>query len=133
MENTYTPSEIKEEVRYTLDFFYDQGFGMSFDCDEHGKLLPTVPEQQRLNYEECMKTPNKFSWCFNKLTSHVVEVKIPATVVCVCGEKIELYNQYMGACQCPNERCGQWWNLFGQKLKPLEHWNDFGEMDDYDD
>ena len=51
----------------------------------------------------------------------------PPTGTCNCGHKIELYDRYLGACECPY--CGQWWNLFGQELKNPEHWNDYGEMD----
>lgn len=46
----------------------------------------------------------------------------PNSGVCHCGHRIELYNEYLGACECPY--CGQWWNIFGQELKPVEQWKD---------
>lgn len=45
-----------------------------------------------------------------------------ATALCSCGEIIELRNQHLGACECPN--CGQWYNLFGQTLKNPRHWEE---------
>ena len=45
-----------------------------------------------------------------------------ARAICECGKEIELYAQYMGACECPH--CGRWHNLFGQELLPPEQWGD---------
>ena len=42
-------------------------------------------------------------------------------------EKIEMYNAYMGACECPC--CGQWYNLFGQSLIDPKYW--YEDEDDY--
>ena len=41
---------------------------------------------------------------------------------CECGNEVMLMDQHMGAAECPE--CGQWYNLFGQKLKPPEDWED---------
>jgi hypothetical protein len=31
-----------------------------------------------------------------------------------------LEDQYYAACQCP--KCGQWYNIYGQHLRPPEEW-----------
>ena len=33
----------------------------------------------------------------------------------------KLFNQYLGACECP--KCGQWYNLSGQELNPVNTWS----------
>lgn len=48
---------------------------------------------------------------------------------CKCGKEIELYDAYMGACECP--KCGQWYNMFGQELVSPEYWDEV-ETVDYD-
>ncbi len=52
-----------------------------------------------------------------------------ATGRCRCGTVIELYDQYLGACECPN--CGQWYNIMGQELIPPQYWEDDGGDGDY--
>ena len=49
-----------------------------------------------------------------------------AKALCSCGEIIELYDGYMGSCECPN--CGQWYNMFGQTLIKPQYWE---EDEDY--
>ena len=44
----------------------------------------------------------------------------PATGVCECGHRIALWDEYMGACECPH--CGRWYNLFGQELNHPDTW-----------
>lgn len=48
--------------------------------------------------------------------------KPPAYGTCHCGGTVELTDEYMGACECPN--CGQWYNLFGQELLPPDMWEE---------
>lgn len=40
---------------------------------------------------------------------------------CECGETVTLYNQYLGACECP--KCGRWYNIWGQELNPPHTWS----------
>jgi hypothetical protein len=48
---------------------------------------------------------------------------VPAVGKCHCGEEIELNPRcaYYGGIECPE--CGQWYNLFGQELNPVETWS----------
>lgn len=50
---------------------------------------------------------------------HTVKVKVGK---CDCGEKVLLMDSYQGATSCSN--CGQWYNIFGQKLKKPKHWEE---------
>jgi predicted RNA-binding Zn-ribbon protein involved in translation (DUF1610 family) len=45
-----------------------------------------------------------------------------AKALCSCGETIELYDQYLGACDCPN--CGQWYSMSGQALIKPQYWEE---------
>lgn len=47
--------------------------------------------------------------------------KVNAQGICECGQTIELWDQYLGTCECPH--CHRWYNLFGQELNPPETWN----------
>ena len=42
--------------------------------------------------------------------------------ICECGKDIELYDQYLGACECPH--CGRWHNMFGQELNEPAGWEE---------
>lgn len=117
MIKNYKPSHWVTEKYYKLNFYVDSCGGCAFDCDENGNL---TNELQRKNYEYCMAHPEKYPYAFNEIEEIEREYKEPATGTCNCGEEIELYNEYMGACECPN--CGQWWNLFGQELNTVETW-----------
>ena len=130
MIKEYTPSKHMEETVYKIQFYSDASGGFAFDCDENGNLLPSVTKQARKNYAWCLKHPEKYPYSFNKVVKKVINYKEPATGICNCGNKIYLQNEYMGACEC--SECGQLWNIFGQELKPLNHWNDYGEMNEYD-
>jgi hypothetical protein len=125
MIKDYVPS--KREPLYVVVFYTSRGCGYSFDCDENGKVdLEKLEPLAAQNYKDAMQHPEKFPYAWNEVTERGSN-RIPATGICNCGKKIELYAQYMGACECPH--CGQWWNVFGQELKDVSRWNDYGEMD----
>lgn len=52
---------------------------------------------------------------------------------CDCGTEFPLMSlsggRYAGTCSCPN--CDQYYNIFGQKLKNPEEWDDEDEYGDY--
>ena len=111
-------SERHKEVDVTYERFF-QGIGMTegsgyvFACDENGNLIvDEYYEARKKNMEYCIANPDKF------IDEGVKKYERPYTenaiVLCSCGETMELYNEYMGACECPN--CGQWYNIFGQVL-----------------
>ena len=126
MIKEYTPSHKVEEIIYRVRFDGHEN-SRTFECDENGNLLPDTSEELKKSYEWCMHHPEKFPYAFNEIEKDVRKYKEPATGICNCGHKIYLQNEYLGACECPE--CGQWWNLFGQELKPLSQWNDNGELD----
>ena len=120
MIKNYVPALRKTDISYDLDFFYDEdcgGFG--FPCDAAGNVLPFENDEIRKNYEYCMAHPEEFK-TFAKVTRYVNRYTEPAHGTCICGNEVELYDQYCGACQC--EKCGRWYNLFGQSLVPPEYW-----------
>lgn len=119
MIKNYVPAKMQEATAYELVFDDGRNNGFAFPCDENGVLLADMPEPARKNYEYCMAHPEQFER-FNKVICNKWRYRQNATGVCDCGEKIELYNAYMGACECPH--CGQWYNLFGQRLNPPDQW-----------
>ncbi len=122
MLHNFVPAERKTEVSYDLTFWYDEDRetgGFCFPCDRVGKVLPFQYEEAKQNYENCMAHPEQFK-VFAEVQKFVNHYTEPAHGTCSCGEEVELYDQYYGACQCP--KCGQWYNLFGQSLVPPECW-----------
>lgn len=121
MIKDYKPSEIEEITEYRLVFYFECGGGLSFPCDENGKVnMDELEPPAQRNYKNAMAHPEKYPVAWNEVEKHKRTYRKPASGICRCGERIELYNQYLGACECPN--CGQWWNLFGQELNPVETW-----------
>lgn len=106
---------------YSLNFDDGHNNGFGFPCNERGELLPELPDAARENYRFCMENPERFKR-FNKIEKHIQRVKNNAHGICECGNDVELRNDYMGACQC--DKCGQWYNLFGQELLPPEQWEE---------
>ena len=129
MIKNYVPAERKKEISYDLIFYYNEergGFG--FPCDQAGNLLPFRFDAARENYEYCMAHPEEFE-TFAEVRKFVSRYTEPAHGTCTCGSEVTLYDQYCGACQC--EKCGRWYNLFGQELLPPEQWE--SDPYEYDD
>jgi hypothetical protein len=108
-----------DEYDVSFDDGHNNGFG--FPCDASGKLLDGLTKEAKVNYEWCLQHPERFER-FNKVVKHVRRVKDAAHGKCKCGNDVELWNEYDGACQC--QKCGQWYNLFGQELLPPEQWEE---------
>lgn len=108
-------------TRISYELVYDDGCynGFGFPCDEKGNLLPNIPEAARTNWKRCVVHPERF-FRYGRVIRHEHHWREPNTGTCHCGQKMELINEYMGACECP--KCGQWYNLFGQELRPLNEW-----------
>ena len=124
MLNNYVPKKYYTVMRYEVVFDDGCNNGFGFPCDEHGNLLEGLTEAAINNYQWCLAHPKKFTR-FNKLIGYECRTYDNAHGTCDCGNKVELFNEYMGACQC--EKCGQWYNLFGQKLLPPTMWNEWEE------
>lgn len=123
MLSDYTPSEYKEITEYELMFDDGCGNGYGFPCDVNGKLLYSEKERPEAyeNLRWCLEHPEGFVR-FNEVVEYRHTVRDNAHGTCSCGNEVELWNQYYGACQC--EKCGQWYNLFGQELLPSELWEE---------
>lgn len=111
------------QQEYYLVFIYahDEDSGFVFPCDFKGEvnLEELCPEGQE-NYRWCLEHPEEFSKdspCIEVTRHTCVE---PAVGKCVCGSEVVLEDQYYAACQCP--KCGQWYNIYGQHLRPPEEW-----------
>lgn len=120
MLRDYQRAEYKTIVEYSIDFTDEYGDGFSFPCDAAGELLPGLAQCARDNYAHCLA--HKDDFVVHGFVSHKRRVKENASGTCICGNRVELWDEYRGACEC--EQCGRWYNLFGQELLPPEQWED---------
>lgn len=121
MLKNYIPANYHTVTEYELVFDDGRYNGYGFPCDANGKLLDEINEAAVENYKYCLAHPEKFVR-FNKVIEQEYRVKDNAHGICSCGNEVELYDLYYGACQC--EKCGKWYNLFGQELMPPENWEE---------
>lgn len=108
-------------------FYTDRDGGYGFPCDKNGNISNDLTEAAKENYRYCIAHPEEFPYYYNE---HHVYKKYGiknATGVCSCGNRIELFDQYLGACECPH--CGKWYSMAGDELLPPEQWNNENEMD----
>jgi len=114
------------EFDYRIEFTDEEGCGFSFPCDSNGNIQFSNNEElgraQRDNYDYAMSHRERFTKQYAEFTTRRYTVTDNALGKCVCGETVELYDQYQGACSCP--KCGQWYNLFGQELVDPEYWEE---------
>ena len=128
MIKNYVPSEVKPIVEFHIVFDDGEGTaGYCFACTPSGEIID-LPKEAEENYRFCMEHPEQFSrW--NEVEKMEREYREPAHGTCICGTEVELYDQYYGACQCPN--CGRWYNLFGQSLLPPDQWESDPSEEEY--
>jgi len=124
MIDNFKRGELVEQETYEVRFYRDASGGFAFPCDKNGNLIVTENTNPAAieNYHWCLENPDKFTYYFNRIFKNKRSWREPNTGTCHCGQKMELVNEYMGACECP--KCGQWYNLFGQELNPVETWSD---------
>ncbi len=120
----YTQGEWNTEETYSVLFYNHPDGGYAFPCNQLGEpLFVQMTEVAQENYRLCMERgAEHYPYAFNRIEKHRRSWREPANGICNCGHRIELYNEYLGACECPY--CGQWWNLFGQELNNPETWKD---------
>ena len=122
MIKDFKPAWEEEIVDYDLVFFSEPGCGFGFPCDKYGNIdRDTMNPAARRNLEYAESHPEKYSYWFKGVQRRKWKCRHPASGICHCGERIELYNEYLGGCECP--KCGQWWNIFGQELNNPETWS----------
>lgn len=119
MLQNYVPRKYYTVTSYEVVF--DDGVfnGYGFPCDENGKIFDDASDAAKENYKWCLEHPEKFVR-FNEILKHKRRTYDEAHGTCRCGNEVELYDQYQGACEC--DKCGKWYNLFGQELLPPEEW-----------
>ena len=126
MIRNYKPEHFETIIDYNLVFDDGHFNGFAFGCDAKGNILSDISEEAKKNYQECLNNPEKFVR-FNKKVKHEYRVRSNAEGTCSCGNVVELYDMYYGACRC--EKCGQWYNVFGQEIYPPSQWEEAFEDD----
>ena len=113
--------EWVETITFSHDFEIreDPSAGFSFPVDEDTKKEVFSSEAAQKNYEYCLSQPDKIRDL--GIVRHVSSYRTDPIARCECGKEIELFNEYLGACECPH--CGRWHNLFGQTLQPPKYWD----------
>ena len=116
--------EWVEEVSYELCFYHEPGGGSAFPCDENGNVLFDKMEEPAVrNYNRCLELgAGHFPVAFKEVEREVRRWREPNSGICECGKRIELFNEYLGASECPY--CGRWHNLFGELLNDPRTWRD---------
>lgn len=127
MLKNFTPRERKTIVEYEIEFLYpDMNSGYGFPCTETGELLSNDNDCLVANYSYCLAHPEEFE-VYNHLRKMTHSYTENAHGTCECGEEVSLWDEYYGACSCPN--CGRWYNLFGQEINPPIYWEEEYEED----
>lgn len=119
MLTNVTESTWEESTWHELVFDDGHNNGFGFPCDENGTVPDDLNDAAKDNLAWCRLNPKKFVR-FSKVVKHKQRYRKPAQGRCKCGEIVILQNEYMGACQC--QKCGQWYNLFGQELLDPDKW-----------
>ena len=122
---------VRKEKSYWINFDskVDKSWGFIFPANSDGTpVLEQMSDEAKQNYYECEMNVDKYDRWFEEREHTIVE---PAVGKCSCGREVELDADfaYHGAVQC--EKCGQWYNLFGQKLLNPEYWEEDDDDDDY--
>ena len=120
MLKSMTPRKRVTEDMHEIRFFFDDNGGYAFPCDKDGNIFE-MDDVAWNNYKWCMDHPELFMY-WNKVVHWKRTHTENARGLCECGQEIELWDQYLAACECPN--CGRWYNVFGQELKNPEEWGD---------
>jgi hypothetical protein len=121
---TFIKARERKELKYkTIDFEYRNcaGSGFTFSATEDGNPdFSKMTPQAALNYQYCIDNPELFYP--PQVIIHTRVYTEPAIGRCLCGAEVILESQYLGARQC--DKCGRWYNIFGQELKDPDYWED---------
>lgn len=128
--------QVRKEKSYWINFDCkdDESCGFIFPANsDESPALDKMCEEAQMNYFACEASTTKFNRGFEEREHTIVE---PAVGKCHCGCEVELDADYSwhGAVRC--EKCGQWYNIFGQKLIDPEYWEEddgdyYDPLDDY--
>ncbi len=111
----------KKHYRLAFDDADIPGSGYSFPCDKDGRVLwesVSCPDIARKNLAVCKAHPER--WTADSRDGRVVQIirRVRYGVCPYCGRRV-----YFGGSSTECE-CGQWYNVFGQEIKPPENWED---------
>ena len=118
---------IEEELKeFCLVYEDRQGNGYSFPCDEEGNILwgeCPYPETTKNSLAKAKAHPEKWT---GKNGEVVTRVSRERYGICpLCGHRVYFggsgWAAYMGTTECD---CGQWYNVFGEALRPPEDWEE---------
>lgn len=126
MLRNFTPVQYHIDTTYELVFDDGRNNGYGFPCDKYGNLAKDINPCAMENYKWCMENPDKFKR-FNEIITLRHRVRDDAHGTCTCGQEVYLFDQYYGACEC--EKCGKWYNLFGEEILPPSEWEEEFEED----
>ena len=94
----------------------------AFPCEPDGNPKPFVCKEAEENYNRVMELAKTDAYFEPRIIKQEIRYVENATAICECGTEIELWDQYLAACQC--DKCGRWHNLFGQTLVDPEFWEE---------
>lgn len=113
-------SGIETITERSIDFYNEDGdICLGFPVDDNGDVIITPVNKE--NYEFGMMKCAEGLWT-KRINKNIRHFRTNTVARCYCGAEIELYNEYLGACECPV--CGRWYNIFGQEVKNPEEWGD---------
>jgi hypothetical protein len=102
-----------------------EGAGYSFQLDTEKKPTLKSPEAKE-NYQGCLT--GEFDVRDLGIQTHINRYREPAIGQCDCGAKLELRDPLDNYC-----KCGQVFNLSGQRVTPSNYCDDLGNpLSDYD-
>lgn len=119
MLKNFVRQDTKTVVRYSLVFTDGDGNGYSFPCDADGVVVDNLPPEAKENLKWCFEHPDEFE-VYDEIERYEDRVVEHAHGTCTCGNEVYLYDEYYGACRC--EKCGRWYNMFGQELLDPKYW-----------
>lgn len=118
---------IEEEVKEFCLVYEDvHGSGYSFPCDEKGNILwDKCPSPEAIKKSLANAKARQEEWT-GKNGEVVTLVSRNRYGICpCCGHRVYFggsgWAAYTGTAKC---ECGQWYNVFGQALKPPEDWEE---------
>ena len=117
----------EEDKEYRLAYEDRQGDGYSFPCDKQGRVLwdkCSSPDIIKKSLAYCKSHPEMWQ---RKNGEVVTRISWTRYGICPrCGRRVYFvgggWSTSIGVAEC---ECGQWYNVFGQAIKPPEDWEDF--------
>ena len=111
------------EEKFHFELTFDNGEhtnGYVFPCDGAGNV-EEMENEGHASLKYCLAHPEKFAR-YNEVIRRIEYIHHPTSGECICGKKVELYDQYKGAFCCT---CGRWYGACdGRELVDPQYWHD---------